>query len=135
MIIIYLLSIPFFLYLVNFYPAHLSIIYLILSTGENVNSFCKTFSFIESGKTLSKFDKDNELNALYGFKFLTMMVVLLGHRLFYVIGNPMNNPKYIENVSHQNIYETNYFYVRVNILVSYRTIDRGRGDSNPTLYH
>ncbi|XP_022177141.1 uncharacterized protein LOC111038381 isoform X2 [Myzus persicae] len=67
--------------------------------SENVNSFCKTFSFIESGKTLSKFDKDNELNALYGFKFLTMMVVLLGHRLFYVIGNPMNNPKYIENVN------------------------------------
>ncbi|XP_022177143.1 nose resistant to fluoxetine protein 6-like isoform X3 [Myzus persicae] len=66
--------------------------------SENVNSFCKTFSFIESGKTLSKFDKDNELNALYGFKFLTMMVVLLGHRLFYVIGNPMNNPKYIENM-------------------------------------
>lgn len=64
------------------------------TTNKDFNSFCKTFSFIESSKALLKFDKDNNLNnVLYGIKFLTMIFVLLGHRLFYLLGNPMNNPK------------------------------------------
>ncbi|CAI6366861.1 unnamed protein product [Macrosiphum euphorbiae] len=68
------------------------------TSNESFNSFCKTFSFIESSIALVKFDKYNELNALYGTKFITMIVVLLGHRLFYLIGNPMNNPKFVESM-------------------------------------
>jgi hypothetical protein len=82
----------------------LCVICFIIPTGEGLNSFCKIFSFIESIKALLKYDKDNELNALYGFKVLTMLAVLLGHRLFYLLGNPMSNPKLVESVSHKIIY-------------------------------
>ncbi|XP_026815122.1 nose resistant to fluoxetine protein 6-like [Rhopalosiphum maidis] len=67
-------------------------------TSEGLNSFCKIFSFIESIKALLKYDKDNELNVIYGFKVLTMLAVLLGHRLFYLLGNPMSNPKLVESI-------------------------------------
>jgi len=82
--------------------------YFTLSTGESFDSFCKTFSLIEPNKALLKFDRDNKLIALYGFKILTMIIVLFGHRLFNLSGNPMNNPEFIEFLSHENICEINY---------------------------
>lgn len=48
-----------------------------------------------------------------------MMMVLFGHRLFYLIGSPVSNPKPIESVSQKNIYETKStrnYYVRVKII-------------------
>jgi len=81
------------------------IIYFILSTGEGFGSFCDTFSFIDSSKALLKFDKDSELNALYGFKVIMMISIIMGHRLFSILGNPLSNPKRLESVSHENIFE------------------------------
>jgi len=75
-----------------------------LSTGEGFVSFCDTFSFIDSSKALLKFDKDSELNAFYGFKVLMMMAIIMGHRLFCILGNPLSNPKSLESVSHENIF-------------------------------
>ncbi|XP_016662452.1 nose resistant to fluoxetine protein 6 [Acyrthosiphon pisum] len=66
--------------------------------SEGFGSFCDTFSFIDSSKTLLKFDKDSDLNALYGFKVLMMMAIIMGHRLFCILGNPMSNPKRLESV-------------------------------------
>lgn len=93
----HLIAIYLLFYFTNLYNI------FILSTGEGLNSFCKIFSFIESTRTWLKFDKDNELNVFYGLKVLTMLAVLLGHRLFYLLGNPMSNPKLVESVSHTNI--------------------------------
>jgi len=76
-----------------------------LSTGEGFGSFYSTFSFIDSTKALLKFDKDNDLNSLYGFKVLMMITVIMGHRLFYLFGNPMSNPKHLESVSQKYIFE------------------------------
>lgn len=82
------------------------IYFTLISTGGSFGSFCDTFSFIDSIKDLLKFDKDNELNSLYGFKVIMMINVIMGHRLFYIFGNPMSNPKLLESVSHENISET-----------------------------
>ncbi|XP_026815118.1 nose resistant to fluoxetine protein 6-like isoform X3 [Rhopalosiphum maidis] len=65
---------------------------------KSVGLFCETFSIIDSSKALLKFDKDNELNSLYGFKVLMMMAILLGHRLFYSFGNHISNPKFVESI-------------------------------------
>lgn len=60
--------------------------------------FFISFSFIKSGKELLKYDKNNELNILNGIKVLTMIFILFGHRFMYLVGNPMNNPKFLENI-------------------------------------
>lgn len=71
----------------------------ILFTDENVGLFCETFSLINSSNGLLEFDKDNELNSLYGFKVLMMMMILLCHSLFYSFSNHLLNPKFVESVS------------------------------------
>jgi len=35
-----------------------------------------------------------------------MIVIIMIHRIFSIIGNPLSNPKRIESVSHENIFET-----------------------------
>ncbi|CAI6365154.1 unnamed protein product [Macrosiphum euphorbiae] len=70
------------------------------TTGESFGSFCDTFSFINSSKALLKFDKNNELNSIYGFKVLMMLFVMLIHRLSHLYDNPMINPKRVETVYH-----------------------------------
>lgn len=82
------------------------IYFSLLSTGESFGSFCDTFSFINSSKALLKFDKNNELNSIYGFKVLMMLFVMLIHRLSHLYDNPMINPKRVETVSQANIFET-----------------------------
>ncbi|XP_060865863.1 nose resistant to fluoxetine protein 6-like [Metopolophium dirhodum] len=61
-------------------------------------SFFYKFSFIRSFKVLLKFDKENEFNMLNGWKAILMFVILLGHRFMYLVGNPIINPKFIENI-------------------------------------
>ncbi|CAI6366681.1 unnamed protein product [Macrosiphum euphorbiae] len=68
------------------------------SISEGFGSFCDTFSFIDSSKALLKFDKDSELNALYGFKVIMMISIIMVHRLFSIVGNPLSNPKRLESV-------------------------------------
>jgi hypothetical protein len=63
------------------------------------DTFYITFSFIKSGKELLKYDRTNELNILNGLKVLTMIFILFGHRFMYLAGNPINNSKFLENVS------------------------------------
>lgn len=74
-----------------------------------------SFSFIKSGKDLIKYDENNELNLYNGFKFLIMLFVVFGHRFLYVIGNPIDNVKIIENVSlfisSMNLYTTLVHYL------------------------
>ena len=74
-------------------------IYFILSTDESVGLFCEIFSMINSSKELLKFDKDNKLNSLYGFKVLMMIIILLMHRIMNLLSNPKYNPKFVESVS------------------------------------
>jgi len=74
-------------------------IYFILFTDENVGLFFEIFSMINSGKELLKFDKDNELNSLYGFKVLMMFIVVLIHGIMNSFSNPKYNPKFVESVS------------------------------------
>ncbi|KAF0738577.1 O-acyltransferase like protein-like, partial [Aphis craccivora] len=105
---------------------------------EGLNSFCKIFSFIESTTTWLKFDKDNELNVFYGLKVLTMLVVLLGHRLFYILGNPMSNPKLVESIylngpniilTSTNLVDPFFFMsgllMQLNICKSYQNVKAG----------
>ncbi|XP_050052902.1 nose resistant to fluoxetine protein 6-like isoform X1 [Aphis gossypii] len=66
--------------------------------NESVGLFCETFSLINSSNGLLEFDKDNELNSLYGFKVLMMMMVLLCHSLFYSFSNHPHNPKFMESI-------------------------------------
>lgn len=65
---------------------------------EVPNSFFYLFSFIHSLKILLKFDKNNEYNMINGWKAVIMIVILLGHRFMYLVGNPISNPKFIENL-------------------------------------
>ncbi|XP_025411241.1 nose resistant to fluoxetine protein 6-like isoform X2 [Sipha flava] len=65
---------------------------------NDIHSVLYSFSFIESGKDLLKYDKNNELNLINGIKLLTMMFILLGHRFMYLGGNPMTNVKIVENM-------------------------------------
>ncbi|KAL5241672.1 hypothetical protein ACI65C_009082 [Semiaphis heraclei] len=65
---------------------------------EVPKSFFYTFSFIQSIKILFKYDKDNAFNMLNGWKASLMMVILFGHRFMYLVGNPIINPKFIENM-------------------------------------
>jgi len=69
------------------------------STGEVPKSFIYIFSFIESGKILLKYDKNNEYNVLNVWKALIMLAILFGHRFMYLVGSLMGNPKFIEHVS------------------------------------
>lgn len=48
---------------------------------------------------LLNYSEDNELNILYGFKFLTMVLVLCGHRFFYLAGSPLVYAITVEDVS------------------------------------
>ncbi|CAH1712056.1 unnamed protein product [Aphis gossypii] len=66
--------------------------------NESVGLFCETFSLINSSNGLLKFDKNNELNSLYGFKVLMMMMILLCHSLFYSFSNHPFNPKFVESI-------------------------------------
>ncbi|XP_029344057.1 nose resistant to fluoxetine protein 6-like [Acyrthosiphon pisum] len=70
------------------------------TTSESFGSFCDTFSFINSSKELLKFDENNELNSIYGFKVLLMLFVILIHRLLHLFNNPMINPKRVERIYH-----------------------------------
>lgn len=65
----------------------------------NSGLYLKSFSFIESTKDLLKFDKNNEWNVLNGFKVMFMLFILFGHKYMYLAGNPMSDPKFVENVS------------------------------------
>ncbi|KAL5241660.1 hypothetical protein ACI65C_009070 [Semiaphis heraclei] len=67
-------------------------------SGEVSSSFLYEFSFIESIKTLLKFDKDNKLNFFNTAKVMTMLPILFGHKFFILLSNPMSNPKFIENI-------------------------------------
>lgn len=90
-----------------FHECALYLIYFILiSTDEGFGSFCDTFSFIDSMKSLLQFDKDNELNSFYGCKVIMMINVIMIHKLSIMFGNPTSNPKFLESVSHKNIIET-----------------------------
>lgn len=77
----------------------IKVYFVLLSTDEGFGSFNNIFSFIDSTKALLKFDKDNDLNSLYGFKVLMMINVIMAHRLMCLFGNPMSNPKHLESVS------------------------------------
>uniref|UniRef100_A0A2H8TW21 Nose resistant to fluoxetine protein 6 n=1 Tax=Melanaphis sacchari TaxID=742174 RepID=A0A2H8TW21_9HEMI len=108
--------------------------FLRLSHNQNKNivddSFFISFSFIKSGKTLLYYDKNNKSNILNGFKVLTMIFILLGHRSFYFIGSPMSNPKVLEKIYHNgpDIFLTSmnlvdpFFYISGFIM--YLTVSR-----------
>lgn len=55
---------------------------------------------IKSIKELLHYEKDNELNILNGFKVLTMIFVLFGHRFMYLAGNPLIYADLGEDVSY-----------------------------------
>lgn len=38
---------------------------------------------------LLKYNKDSKLNFIYGFKVITMLFVIGGHRFFYLAGSPL----------------------------------------------
>ncbi|XP_025193565.1 nose resistant to fluoxetine protein 6-like [Melanaphis sacchari] len=65
---------------------------------EVLKSILYDYSFIQSGKILLKYDKENEFNLLNGWKAFMMLPILLGHRFKYLVGNPISNPKFIENM-------------------------------------
>lgn len=66
--------------------------------GEMSGSFLYAFSFIESIKTLWKFDRNNKLNMVHTLKVMTMLPIIFGHKIFILVSNPISNPKFIENV-------------------------------------
>lgn len=45
-----------------------------------------------------KFNKDNELNSLHGFKVSVMIITIMGHRFLYFAGIPIDYPIIIEKV-------------------------------------
>lgn len=81
------------------------VIFIIFNNYYNIfldkvpNSFFLEFSFIESIKTLLKYDKNNELNFFYTTKAMTIIPVIYGHKVFVLMSNPISNSKFIDNVS------------------------------------
>ncbi|XP_022177145.1 uncharacterized protein LOC111038383 [Myzus persicae] len=67
-------------------------------SGEMSGSFLYAFSFIESIKTLWKFDRNNKLNMVHTLKVMTMLPIIFGHKIFILVSNPISNPKFIENI-------------------------------------
>jgi len=63
------------------------------------SSFFYDFSFIESIKTLLKFNEESKLNFFYTTKVMTMLGIVYGHALFCLVSTPISNPKFIEDVS------------------------------------
>ncbi|VVC41807.1 Nose resistant-to-fluoxetine protein, N-terminal,Acyltransferase 3 [Cinara cedri] len=61
------------------------------------DSIYYSFSFIKSSRELLKFDKNNELNYINGFKVIVMLGVLFGHRAMFFLGNPFSVSKFVEN--------------------------------------
>ncbi|XP_050521581.1 nose resistant to fluoxetine protein 6-like [Daktulosphaira vitifoliae] len=56
------------------------------------------FSIIKNGKNLLAYNKNNELNFINGLKVLLMAVILLAHRLFHLVGLPLNYPEIFESI-------------------------------------
>lgn len=61
-----------------------------------------SFSIINNGKDLIKFDKNNELNIFNGAKVVAMMFVLLGHKFLYTVASPIMYGKRYEQVPTYN---------------------------------
>eukprot|EP00102_Acyrthosiphon_pisum_P024389 XP_016661599.1 PREDICTED: nose resistant to fluoxetine protein 6-like isoform X2 [Acyrthosiphon pisum] len=67
-------------------------------TGEVPRTFFYEFSFIESIKTLLKFDKDNKLNIFYTTKVMMMLFVMCGHYFLALMSNPISNAKFVDKI-------------------------------------
>lgn len=76
---------------------YLYFIYFLIS-GEDSDSYFSSFSFIKSSKELLKFNKNNELNIINGFKFVTMIFILFGHRFMFFAGHPITYSEAFEKV-------------------------------------
>ncbi|XP_050428678.1 nose resistant to fluoxetine protein 6-like [Adelges cooleyi] len=70
------------------------------SKATNVDDYrmYETFSIIKNAKDLLKYDLNNELNIIYGFKVGVMVSVLFGHRLMYFIATPLSYPEPFERI-------------------------------------
>ncbi|CAI6373319.1 unnamed protein product [Macrosiphum euphorbiae] len=69
-----------------------------IENGEVPSTFLYEFSFIESIKTLLKFNKHDKINFFSTLKVMVMVCVLYGHTLFSLFSNPISNPKFMENI-------------------------------------
>ncbi|VVC42233.1 Nose resistant-to-fluoxetine protein, N-terminal,Acyltransferase 3 [Cinara cedri] len=66
--------------------------------NKTFSEISNVFSFMETSKELLKFDKNHELNIINGFKVVLMFIILIGHRLMFVMATPMSYSKTIENI-------------------------------------
>lgn len=70
-----------------------------------------------NARRLLKKNDNFELSVIDGLKVFTMCNVILGHRMIILLGNPISNPDYSEQVSIVNI-TINYLHY-CNIIYKY----------------
>ncbi|KAL1459780.1 hypothetical protein WDU94_011734, partial [Cyamophila willieti] len=62
-------------------------------------SYTRAFSVIYNTRRLCKVDKAEETTIIYGIKFLTMVTMVVGHKIILLVGNNTQNKDRIERVS------------------------------------
>lgn len=67
---------------------------------EKFDSYFDSFSFIKSMNALLEYNEANEFNFVYGYKVVLILSVLIAHRMFYLMGNPLVNATFGEDVSY-----------------------------------
>lgn len=65
---------------------------------ETIPEYVYWFSMIRNGRILIKYDKNSDLNILNGFKVLTMVLILFGHKFLFYALHPMSYAMKVEGV-------------------------------------
>jgi hypothetical protein len=69
-------------------------------SGHTVGEVLLCFSIHRNLKRLVKDEGDDDcLKCMHGIKLYSMANVILGHRLMFSLGSPIQNPEFVEGVS------------------------------------